>query len=83
MATETKYLIRRHGLWYRPAAAGYTSSLAHAGLYSEKEAKRREDARAGVSIHPLSEVAGELDAEITNCEGHLDVLRVLRKMIDD
>ena len=84
MPTETKlpmrYFIKRNGYWYRPGASGYTPSLAYAGLYSEDEAKSREDAAAGVSIHPLSEVIGELDAEIRSHEGHLAVLKELREI---
>lgn len=81
--TCATYLIKRRGYWYRPAASGYTSSIAHAGLYSEDEAKSREDAEAGVSIHLLSDVVSDLDAEIRTCESHLDVLRVLRSMAYD
>ena len=36
---ERQWLIRKHGYYYRPNRAGYTSSIAEAGRYTEKEAK--------------------------------------------
>ena len=37
------YLLKRHGTYFRPNAAGYTTSLAAAGLYTRAEADRYRD----------------------------------------
>lgn len=44
--TERTWLIRKGGYFYRPDRAGYTSSIADAGRYTEAEAK------AEVTIEP-------------------------------
>ena len=35
-----KYLIRKHGAWYRPGSSGYTGSAIQAGRYTLSEAER-------------------------------------------
>jgi hypothetical protein len=37
-APEAKYLIQKHGGYYRPNSAGYTTSWHEAGRYTEAEA---------------------------------------------
>lgn len=36
------YVVRKHGLFYRPDDAGYTSQIEEAGRYTLAEAKARE-----------------------------------------
>lgn len=36
------YLLQKRGYFYRPNAAGYTSRIEEAGLYTLQEATRRE-----------------------------------------
>lgn len=44
------YVVLKRNLFYRPKDCGYTGILDHAGIYTEAEARKREDAVSGVSI---------------------------------
>lgn len=71
------YLISRHGGWFRPGAQGYTRELAHAGIFTATEARDYIDID-GLSVMPLSAMAGALDAEIVATEQALESLRAIR-----
>ena len=65
-AIEDPHLIRRHGGWFRPNAQGYTTSLADAGIYPGKTARRYLDVE-GLTIHPVASVLAQMRQE---AEGH-------------
>lgn len=52
-----QYLVwsEEHGRWWRPAAQGYTSSIAEAGIYSKQQADMIcRDANFGGSFHEIA-----------------------------
>lgn len=59
---NAKYLIRKHGAWYRPRGEGYTSSAISAGRWSLEEAEHlthpngRDGPRDGLSFIREDEV---------------------------
>jgi len=61
------WVIRRHGAFFRPDAAGYTHHIAAAGFYTETEARKYLDAE-GVSIRPLSHYRTEIDAALAGAD---------------
>jgi hypothetical protein len=75
------HLIRRHGGFFRPQAMGYTTDIAQAGFFTKEEAEGYLDVE-GVTIHPLSEYADKLDADIRRREADLFVLRAVRARIN-
>lgn len=42
------WVILKRGLYYRPRAAGYTSKIEEAGIYTYQEAKRHEYVYPGI-----------------------------------
>lgn len=59
--------LKKRGLWYRPAAKGYTSDESQAGRYSPEEAKTHESVHGDhddVTIVPFGvpNYTGSLDA---------------------
>src|SRR3546814_14236955 len=62
--TEPKdHFILRHGLYFRPNAAGYTNEISQAGMYSEREIKRFISAE-GVTGQSISEYGEQIDKDI-------------------
>src|SRR3546814_15511361 len=61
--TEPKdHFILRHGLYFRPNAAGYTNEISQAGLYSERETKRFLSAQ-GVTVQSIRESGDQIDKD--------------------
>jgi hypothetical protein len=55
-----QWLIRKRGYYYRPDRAGYTSSIAEAGRYSEAEAKAEAEIEPAImQAIPLSQAFSE------------------------
>lgn len=76
------YFIRRHGGFFRPQAAGYSSEIAGAGLYSAREARSYLDVD-GLSVVPARTALAQIDAEIAQAERSLTMLRALRQQVED
>lgn len=74
---DEPYLIRRHGAFFRPDAAGYTTEIAAAGLYSREEAEKYLDAE-GVTIHPLGEYAAHIERLAPFAERLLELRAMMR-----
>ncbi len=64
---EEPHFIRRHGAWFRPDAAGYSSSLAGAGVYPKAEAEKYLQAD-GVTIHPAETCRDEIERILAGAE---------------
>jgi hypothetical protein len=60
-----EWLIRKRGFYYRPNRAGYTSSIAEAGRYTEAEAKA-EAAIEPASIQAIELTQAMIDAATPN-----------------
>ena len=75
-----RYLLRRHGGWFRPNAAGYTRDVAEAGIYTDQDARGYIDVE-GLSAVPLESVLGMIDNQIKGAEQRLSALRALRAQI--
>src|SRR3546814_10946314 len=72
--TEPKdHFILRHGLYFRPNAAGYTNEISQAGLYSERETKRFLSAE-GVTVQSISESGDQIDKDIDRLKTEADRL---------
>ena len=71
------YLISRHWLWFSPGARGYTLELARVGVFTATEARSYIDVD-GLSVTPLSAMAGVVDSEIARTERALESLRAIR-----
>lgn len=56
---EEKYLIMRHGGWFRPEAHGYTNDLSEAGVFMGHDARGYLQTE-GVSLHSLREMRREV-----------------------
>jgi hypothetical protein len=56
-----KYLIRRHGGWFRPNAQGYCTDICDAGIYDRDDAIRYLDVE-GLTIHPARTLLAEAEA---------------------
>jgi hypothetical protein len=56
-STDTAWLIwsHKHAMWWGPHRQGYTSSLPHAGVYSEHEARQIERESALGPVYARSE----------------------------
>lgn len=55
VGTDRFWLLKKHGLWWRPDSAGYTGNIDEAGRYTYDEAKRRECKHGhsdDVTMHP-------------------------------
>ena len=74
------YFLQRHGGWFRPDCAGYTRSIAEAGLYDETDARGHIDVE-GLSVVPANDMLDMIDAEIRTAEHKLVLLQALRKKI--
>lgn len=48
-------VIRKHGCFYRPDWAGYTSSIEEAGRYDRLAAQRHAANTEGVTVHEIAE----------------------------
>jgi hypothetical protein len=76
------YVIRRHGGFFRPRAAGYTQDVADAGLFRKDEADRYADVE-GLTIHPVSDFTEGINREINATEARLARLCRLRTVIGE
>lgn len=70
----TEYLLMKRGLYYRPKAEGYTSSLLFAGLYSAEEAAERCEKSTGVTKKRLIDTLDEIDKERKQLQARMDEL---------
>lgn len=73
------YVLIKRGLYYRPKAQGYTSSLLDAGLYSDEESRERCEGSDGVTRKRLIDVVDDIDAERNKLAERIAVLDQLRK----
>ena len=68
-----QFVIRRHGAFFRPNAAGYTNHVIAAGFYTADEAKPYRDVE-GVTIEPLSRYREEAQETIARAQRVLHAL---------
>ena len=68
------YMIKRHGLYFRPGARGYTSDIAYAGTYDHNEAAAYLDVE-GLSIIPVTTLVAEIRREIAGHEARAYALK--------
>jgi hypothetical protein len=71
---EEQYILMKRGLYYRPDAAGYASSLLDAGLYSRSEATKRCAQAPDVTMKRLIETIDAIDVERAELKGRLALL---------
>lgn len=64
---DAVYVVRRHGSFFRPNAAGYTNHLAAAGFYTKADAEGYLQAD-GVSVHHINEYREEAEATIAGAQ---------------
>lgn len=74
-----KYLLQKHGLWYRPQSCGYTSSITAAGLFDAEYALRHsKGTHSEVAAIPVSDLTiyhkQELEQAILNSQYILDAI---------
>lgn len=79
-AEAAVYLIRKHGLWYRPNECGYTGSAIQAGRYTKEDAENithpngKDGPRDGMSyVHEDAVIDGDWIA-------HRDLIAALRRV---
>lgn len=75
------FVIRRHGAFFRPDAAGYTTHIGSAGFYTEAEARKYLDAE-GVSVHPLSEFRDQAGAVLAGADRLRAALSLSQPTVD-
>lgn len=73
-----EWVIRKHGMFYRPNAAGYTNDILRAGFFDERTAKAHADDGAGVTAHPVKEFIDQIDTSIAETKAYLAKLQNLR-----
>lgn len=61
------YLIKRHGLWFRPEANGYTSNLSEAGVFGTDDA-RDYLCVEGLSVVPLDSLRKRIEMEMNSLD---------------
>lgn len=77
---DEPYLIRRHGLWFRPNAHGYTAEYLYAGVFDGKTAKSYLDVD-GLSVVPLNSLRRHINSRISELEEKITALRSMAQLI--
>lgn len=68
------YVIRKHGMFYRPNSRGYTYSIFEAGLYEKEDALKEAKMCDEITVMPVSQWF-DSDKELKN---HLDQAEAIR-----
>lgn len=76
------YLICKNGAFWRPKAAGYTDSIAQAGIYSARLARKYLSLDC-ISVMSLASAREMLVAEIDDIENRLIGARITLASFDD
>jgi hypothetical protein len=74
-----KYLIRRHGAWFRPGAHGYSSFYGGAGIFDRDKAVSYTDVE-GLTIHHIDDLLVQIRAELAQ---HEDAAKNIRSLLRD
>lgn len=75
------YLIKRHGQYFRPAAAGYTSDLSAAGVFTSDVARSHLNCE-GLSVIALDSMRYAIISEIGELEAKAMRLRRMRSLTE-
>lgn len=84
MILEVLYFITapdRTDLYWRPNKCGYTTDLAEAGLYGEREALSIESGRRGDKAIPFMNKKAELIALRDKCKKDLSYLESILELL--
>ena len=76
--TPGTYLIRRHGLWFRAEANGYSPNLSEAGTF-DAAAARDYLCVEGLSVVPIGSLRGKIEMEISGLQERIVALGGLLK----
>jgi hypothetical protein len=68
MAVANDWVLRKRGMFYRPKARGYTSSIAEAARLTEADARSYASQADGVTAHPASDFEPKPDKIMTRDE---------------
>lgn len=73
-----KYFLKKDGYYYRKHSAGYTDSIANAGIFNEDYALSHTQQCEGVSAIPINKISDENIRQIKDyVNGSMEILEAL------
>jgi len=75
-----QYIIRRNGSYFRPNAAGYTTSLLEAGLYSREDAESFQT-KDGTTAVRFGDCLHAIEDELATAETRVRALKEMKACI--